>query len=196
MLGLHEYTSQLKESYEVLLDKPTLLQSDYIFEIYQKAHQQLIQLFDALAAGQRVGIVKQHQSILEELKLYTQYTPDLSNDLPQQDSTSFEPISNIEQEPEVVATVENFSDSVDWAVLGQSVQQDRQYISSTQVNRNFDADLLDIFLEEAEELLEGIDTDLNIWVGEQENFAALNNLMRYLHTLKGEQIWFRQRILV
>ncbi|MFX9420623.1 hypothetical protein ABTO45_22950, partial [Acinetobacter baumannii] len=92
------------------------------------------------------------------------------------DSTSFEPISNIEQEPEVVATVENFSDSVDWAVLGQSVQQDRQYISSTQVNRNFDADLLDIFLEEAEELLEGIDTDLNIWVGEQENFAALNNL--------------------
>ena len=36
MLGLHEYTSQLKESYEVLLDKPTLLQSDYIFEIYQK----------------------------------------------------------------------------------------------------------------------------------------------------------------
>ncbi|KAA5593064.1 histidine kinase, partial [Pseudomonas aeruginosa] len=117
----------------------------------------------------------------EELKLYTQYTPDLSNDLPQQDSTSFEPISNIEQEPEVVATVENFSDSVDWAVLGQSVQQDRQYISSTQVNRNFDADLLDIFLEEAEELLEGIDTDLNIWVGEQENFAALNNLMRYLH---------------
>ena len=48
------------------------------------------------------------------------------------------------------------------------MQQDRQYISSTQVNRNFDADLLDIFLEEAEELLEGIDTDLNIWVGEQE----------------------------
>ncbi len=34
MLGLHEYTSQLKESYEVLLDKPALLQSDYIFEIY------------------------------------------------------------------------------------------------------------------------------------------------------------------
>ncbi|MEK5789777.1 hypothetical protein V3528_18860, partial [Acinetobacter johnsonii] len=94
----------LKESYEVLLDKPALLQSDYIFEIYQKAHQQLIQLFDALAAGQRVGVVKQHQSILEEFKLYTQYTPDLSNDLPQQDSTSFEPISNIEPEPEVVAT--------------------------------------------------------------------------------------------
>ncbi|MDQ9826599.1 Hpt domain-containing protein [Acinetobacter sp. 163] len=185
MLGLHEYTSQLKESYDVLLDKPLLLQSDYIFEIYQKAHQQLIQLFDALAAGQRVGIVKQHQSILEELKLYTLHTPSVHNDLSQQDPASVEPLFNIEPEPEAAVTVENLSDSADWAVLSQSVQQDRQYISSTQVNQNFDPDLLDIFLEEADELLEGIDTDLNIWVGEQENFAALNNLMRYLHTLKG-----------
>lgn len=184
MLGLHEYTSQLKDSYHVLLDKPVLLQSDYIFEIYQKAHQQLIQLFDALAAGQRVGIVKQHQSILEELKLYTLHTPSIQNDLPHQNFTFDEPLFNTELEPEVI-TVENLSDSADWTVLSQSVQQDRQYISSVQVNRNFDPDLLDIFLEEADELLEGIDTDLNIWVGEQENFAALNNLMRYLHTLKG-----------
>ncbi len=184
MLGLHEYTSQLKDSYNILLDKPVLLQSDYIFEIYQKAHQQLIQLFDALAAGQRVGIVKQHQSILEELKLYTLHTPSIQNDLPQQNFTFDEPLFNTQLEPEVI-TVENLSDSADWTVLSQSVQQDRQYISSAQVNRNFDPDLLDIFLEEADELLEGIDTDLNIWVGEQENFAALNNLMRYLHTLKG-----------
>ncbi|KHO17312.1 chemotaxis protein CheY [Acinetobacter baumannii] len=184
MLGLHEYTSQLKNSYNVLLDKPVLLQSDYIFEIYQKAHQQLIQLFDALAAGQRVGIVKQHQSILEELKLYTLHTPSIQNDLPHQNFTFDEPLFNTELEPEVI-TVENLSDSADWTVLSQSVQQDRQYISSAEVNRNFDPDLLDIFLEEADELLEGIDTDLNIWVGEQENFAALNNLMRYLHTLKG-----------
>ncbi|NUF84653.1 hybrid sensor histidine kinase/response regulator [Acinetobacter seifertii] len=184
MLGLHEYTSQLKDSYNVLLDKPVLLQSDYIFEIYQKAHQQLIQLFDALAAGQRVGIVKQHQSILEELKLYTLHTPSIQNDLPHQNFTFDEPLFNTELEPEVI-TVDNLSDSADWTVLSQSVQQDRQYISSVQVNRNFDPDLLDIFLEEADELLEGIDTDLNIWVGEQENFTALNNLMRYLHTLKG-----------
>ena len=134
---------------------------------------------DALAAGQRVGIVKQHQSILEELKLYTLHTPSIQNALPQQNFTFDEPLFNTELEAEVI-TVENLSDSADWTVLSQSVQQDRQYISSVQVNRNFDPDLLDIFLEEADELLEGIDTDLNIWVGEQENFAALNNLMRYL----------------
>lgn len=79
--------------------------------------------------------------------------------------------------------IENvFTDQV---TIGQSVQLDRQFISSEHVNRHFDPDLLDIFLEEADELLEGMDTDLNLWVDDQENFAALNNLMRYLHTLKG-----------
>ncbi|RSO53623.1 hybrid sensor histidine kinase/response regulator [Acinetobacter lactucae] len=174
MIGLYEYTNQLKESYDILLERPDLLQSDYVFEIYQKAHQQLIQLFDALAAGQRVSIIEQHQNVLEELKLYTQHIPILN----------IEPTFNTEVEQTTnKPLIENvFTDQV---TIGQSVQLDRQFISSEHVNRHFDPDLLDIFLEEADELLEGMDTDLNIWVKDQENFAALNNLMRYLHTLKG-----------
>ncbi|WP_163118718.1 Hpt domain-containing protein [Acinetobacter pittii] len=174
MVGLYEYTNQLKESYDILLERPDLLQSDYVFEIYQKAHQQLIQLFDALAAGQRVSIIEQHQNVLEELKLYTQHIPILN----------IEPTFNTEVEQTTnEPLIENvFTDQV---TIGQSVQLDRQFISSEHVNRHFDPDLLDIFLEEADELLEGMDTDLNIWVKDQENFAALNNLMRYLHTLKG-----------
>ncbi|WP_447508170.1 Hpt domain-containing protein [Acinetobacter lactucae] len=174
MVGLYEYTNQLKESYDILLERPDLLQSDYVVEIYQKAHQQLIQLFDALAAGQRVSIIEQHQNVLEELKLYTQHIPILN----------IEPTFNTEVEQTTnKPLIENvFTDQV---TIGQSVQLDRQFISSEHVNRHFDPDLLDIFLEEADELLEGMDTDLNIWVKDQENFAALNNLMRYLHTLKG-----------
>ncbi|RSO37373.1 hybrid sensor histidine kinase/response regulator [Acinetobacter lactucae] len=174
MVGLYEYTNQLKDSYDILLERPDLLQSDYVFEIYQKAHQQLIQLFDALAAGQRVSIIEQHQNVLEELKLYTQHIPILN----------IEPTFNTEVEQTTnKPLIENvFTDQV---TIGQSVQLDRQFISSEHVNRHFDPDLLDIFLEEADELLEGMDTDLNIWVKDQENFAALNNLMRYLHTLKG-----------
>ncbi|MDD9318759.1 Hpt domain-containing protein [Acinetobacter lactucae] len=174
MVGLYEYTNQLKESYDILLERPDLLQSDYVFEIYQKAHQQLIQLFDALAAGQRVSIIEQHQNVLEELKLYTQHIPSLN----------VEPTFNSEVEQTTnEPLIENvFTDQI---TIGQSVQLDRQFISSEHLNRHFDPDLLDIFLEEADELLEGMDTDLNLWVNDQENFAALNNLMRYLHTLKG-----------
>ncbi|AVZ03763.1 Hpt domain-containing protein [Acinetobacter pittii] len=184
MIGLYEYTNQLKESYDILLDRPDLLQSDYVFEIYQKAHQQLIQLFDALAAGQRVSIIEQHQNVLDELKLYTQYIPNLNSESLETHQDVFEPLFNAEVEQTAnEPLIENvFTDQV---TIGQSVQLDRQFISSEHVNRHFDPDLLDIFLEEADELLEGMDTDLNLWVNDQENFAALNNLMRYLHTLKG-----------
>jgi chemosensory pili system protein ChpA (sensor histidine kinase/response regulator) len=186
MVGLYEYTNQLKDSYKILLERPDLLQSDYIFEIYQKAHQQLIQLFDALAAGQRVSIIEQHQNVLEELKLYTQHIPSLNVEPLETHQEIIELTFNTEVEQttnEPLVSTENvFTDQI---LMSQSVQLDRQFISTEQVNRNFDPDLLDIFLEEADELLEGMDTDLNIWVNDQENFAALNNLMRYLHTLKG-----------
>ncbi len=186
MVGLYEYTNQLKDSYKVLLERPDLLQLDYVFEIYQKAHQQLIQLFDALAAGQRVSIIEQHQNVLEELKLYTQHIPSLNIEPLETHQEIIESTFNTEVEQttnEPLVSTENvFTDQI---LMSQSVQLDRQFISTEQVNCNFDPDLLDIFLEEADELLEGMDKDLNIWVNDQENFAALNNLMRYLHTLKG-----------
>ncbi|WP_335975318.1 Hpt domain-containing protein [Acinetobacter calcoaceticus] len=186
MVGLYEYTNQLKDSYDVLLDRPDLLQSDYVFEIYQKAHQQLIQLFDALAAGQRVSIIEQNQNILEELKLYTQHIPSLDSeplDIHQEVVESLFGTDVEQTANESPASIESVL--TDHVAMSQSVHLDRQFMSTEHVNRYFDPELLDIFLEEADELLEGIDTDLNIWVNDQENFAALNNLMRYLHTLKG-----------
>lgn len=47
-----------------------------------------------------------------------------------------------------------------------------------------EADILDIFLEEADDLLEGMEQALGRWDGEREN-GALDELLRILHTLKG-----------
>lgn len=52
-------------------------------------------------------------------------------------------------------------------------------------NTEFDADLLDIFLEEADELVLGMDKDFDTWEQDPSNTDVLNNLFRYLHTLKG-----------
>ncbi|MBJ9722711.1 Hpt domain-containing protein [Acinetobacter calcoaceticus] len=186
MVGLYEYTNQLKDSYDVLLGRPDLLQLDYVFEIYQKAHQQLIQLFDALAAGQRVSVIEQHQNVLEELKLYTQHIPSLNSEPLENHQEVVESLFSADVEQTAYeSSISIESELTDHVVMGQSIHLDRQFMSTEHVNRHFDPELLDIFLEEADELLEGIDTDLNIWVNDQENFAALNNLMRYLHTLKG-----------
>ena len=50
---------------------------------------------------------------------------------------------------------------------------------------DIDMDLVDVFFEEADELLEEIDTHLSDWSGERENRIYLENLLRTLHTLKG-----------
>ena len=48
-----------------------------------------------------------------------------------------------------------------------------------------DDDILPIFLEETEELLEGIDQSILDWTGSTETAEHLDNLLRQLHTLKG-----------
>ena len=48
-----------------------------------------------------------------------------------------------------------------------------------------DPELIDIFFEEAEEILEDMDKSLQQWQGERANSVHLENLLRGLHTLKG-----------
>ncbi|MBI5461642.1 MAG: Hpt domain-containing protein [Gammaproteobacteria bacterium] len=51
--------------------------------------------------------------------------------------------------------------------------------------RDADADLLEVFLEEGDEILGAIDTTLQHWMGAAEDNAPMAELQRHLHTLKG-----------
>ena len=176
--GIHEFTADLKLAYDALLEKPVLLNSDYAYELFAQAHQEFIHLFDTLAAGQRVILNDEIQKILSELSAFVQqdleiFAEDTSNQ-------NVELSSESTQVAETVAT-----GSVDFAGLSQRIAADRQQQQSTETNRDFDEELLSIFLEEADELLAGIDEDLNTWSKKQDDTTSLNNLMRHLHTLKG-----------
>ena len=48
-----------------------------------------------------------------------------------------------------------------------------------------DHEILEIFFEEADELLEAIDQSVHEWLGMPDNRVHLENLLRALHTLKG-----------
>ncbi|MEG2695790.1 MAG: Hpt domain-containing protein, partial [Acinetobacter sp.] len=96
-----------------------------------------------------------------------------------------ESTSMIEPVAEVVVSRSTSQTSIDLAQISQQIASDHQHKQSNKANTDFDDDLLDIFLEEAEELLMGMDQDLNTWSKNGNDTAALNNLMRYLHTLKG-----------
>ncbi|MEB5929644.1 hybrid sensor histidine kinase/response regulator [Acinetobacter schindleri] len=172
-IGIHEFASQLKAAYDALLAKPVLLESDYAFELFAQAHQEFIHLFDTLAAGQRVILNAEVEKLLADLSAFVQ-----------QDIEVFATDKVVETE--VPAPVESdISTAVDFTGLSQRIAADRHQQDAEDANRDFDEDLLDIFLEEADELLAGIDEDLNTWSKEPENTHSLNNLMRYLHTLKG-----------
>ncbi|MEN8425351.1 Hpt domain-containing protein [Acinetobacter schindleri] len=172
-IGIHEFASQLKAAYDALLARPVLLESDYAFELFAQAHQEFIHLFDTLAAGQRVILNAEVEKLLADLSAFVQ-----------QDIEVFATDKVVETE--VPAPVESdISTAVDFTGLSQRIVADRQQQDAEDANCDFDEDLLDIFLEEADELLAGIDEDLNTWSKEPENTHSLNNLMRYLHTLKG-----------
>jgi chemosensory pili system protein ChpA (sensor histidine kinase/response regulator) len=48
-----------------------------------------------------------------------------------------------------------------------------------------DEELVDIFLEEAEELLDGCENSLQRWNNDNDDVESVNDLQRHLHTLKG-----------
>ncbi|MBH2000987.1 MAG: Hpt domain-containing protein [Moraxellaceae bacterium] len=176
-IGMYQYTSLLRSSYQDVLFKPNLLNLDYAFELYYQVHQQFIQLFDTLAAGQRVTLTKVHEHLLNELSSFTQQNIEFFE---QSESETVKQIDTT-----VEAEVLSNSNQVYSTDLSAQFGLDKQLLQSNDSNRDFDPDLLDIFLEEADELLVGIDADLNTWAADQQNINALKNLMRYLHTLKG-----------
>lgn len=175
-IGMYQYTSLLRSSYQDLIFKPSLLNLDYAFELYHQVHQQFIQLFDTLAAGQRVTLTKAHERVLNELSSFTQQNVE---------SVPQEPVDVETHTVEETLAVEPHATSSAVTDLAAQFALDKQQLNADEANRDFDPDLLDIFLEEADELLAGIDTDLNTWAVNHNNVDALKNLMRYLHTLKG-----------
>ena len=175
-IGMFEYTNALRSSYQDVLSNPQLLQTDYAYEIYQQVHQQFIQLFDTLAAGQRVNLTIDHERLLNELSSFTQQSSQLAEQV--DNKVAEETESTLSKQEDSISAV-NFNE------LATQIALDKQQLQASDSNHDFDPDLLEIFLEEADELLVGIDTDLSTWAADKNNLNALKNLMRYLHTLKG-----------
>ncbi|WP_288400202.1 Hpt domain-containing protein, partial [uncultured Acinetobacter sp.] len=144
-IGMYQYTSLLRSSYQDLLFKPDLLNLDYAFELYYQVHQQFIQLFDTLAAGQRVTLTKAHELVLNELSSFTQQNIEFL------EAPVTEQQAGLVEAP--IAEFEPSNNKVDVSDLAAQFALDKQSLQSSDSNRDFDPDLLDIFLEEADELL-------------------------------------------
>ena len=173
--GIYDFSTQLKQGYEQVLAQPDLLNTDYAFEIFAKVHQELIHLFDTLASGQRVSLNDEAKEILVELHDYLHQ--EIETDIGQ-------PVVQSKTTTTVATQLSGFDESLGGYVFAE-INKDKKSIDSDLSQREFDVDVLDIFIEEADELSVGMDQDLNTWSENPNDTTALNNLMRYLHTLKG-----------
>lgn len=201
--GIHILTSGLYDAYQALINQPELLQSNSIYYLFNQLHQQLINLFDVFASGQRASLSIEAEQQLYDLTIYIQDFSGIEEAEPQIEPSEDQLLSetlnvnadtvfeyHIEASSNIVITPSETihkvrPGSIDFAALSQRIALDLQYVEAEASHQEFDEDLLDIFLEEADELLLEIDRDVNIWSENQQDKEILNNLMRYLHTLKG-----------
>ena len=142
ILPLADVVSQLAVVYQFIVeDVEKVLSNEQLLEDLANAHDEIINIFDTLAACQTV---QDNPKLLLRLQEWGGSPVQLSTvSLP-----NYEPVE-------------------------------------AEIDDGADAELLEIFLEEAEEVLTAADEELATWKNDTEDKQPLRVLQRHLHTLKG-----------
>ncbi|RAU46143.1 MULTISPECIES: Hpt domain-containing protein [unclassified Pseudomonas] len=169
MLGQGAHMADLSpvdELCEALLDlygaveEGSLAVNERFFQEAESAHEALINMLDQVAAGQEVRACPERIQALREL-LDQALAPDAMG-LIQQDGSPAARVVDIDQATD--------------ALQRQTVPVQRD---------DLDQEIVDIFLEEAVDILDGAGKALQRWLDDPENPLPLSSLQRDLHTLKG-----------
>jgi len=178
MPGMQELAAALSQFYRRLVEMRRS-PSDALLDTAAEGHELLLAMVDAVAANQ--DLPNPQNALLQRLESLSR-PAEAEAYVPGQPSPESEPEPEPEPEPEVdsappaVVSVESdVAESRDLPVL-EIVPLDREKI---------DLDILEIFIEEANELLEDIDRCLQDWQQDWQSREAVESLKRSLHTLKG-----------
>jgi len=166
---LTSLVTALQHTYQHVLAYPALLSisHDSLTDDLLSGHAALTRMFDALAASIQV---KAEDAVIQRLQDWLQQTPLESQQSIQQEiveSTVAEEAAEV-QPVETAATASNATASFEYPVDSEN-----------------DPELLEVFMEEAEELVQEIDHSFNSWTEATENKEPLKALQRHMHTLKG-----------
>lgn len=181
--GLEEFYINIREQ-----DVPP---SEELIDFATNAHEELLGMMDCLAAGQDIPAATETLSRLHEWPLNVITTPSFvpSNNFEFDESDAEtesdaviealpvdDAIDSLEDE---IAAVESESAEVEWLPEVTS--------SEEQIDREEEEDdlILDIFLEEADEISETIESVLQNWQQSPDNLLPVAQLQRELHTMKG-----------
>ena len=171
-----ELAQVLHELYNRILIAETNISTspENLSEILLSAHESLLNMLDCLAAGQSLSVDNEILARVKEAKNALQQT--VNTDLPNEAE-----VADVEEVTEVeVVEVLAVEAELDTQLAVEQIAEIK-----LDADEDLDEELLEIFLEEAQEIMEAAGTALQRWQSEPENLRSVAELQRELHTLKG-----------
>ncbi len=186
---------QIDELCEALLDlygaveEGSLAVSERFFDEAEKAHEALIGMMDQVAAALQVSPQPERVQALREL-LSEAIDPHTLALL----APGVEGLEIIELEQATAELAQAEAEPVQWqetpaepAIVedaGLELQAEAE-LGFSPVDADLDEEMIEIFLEEAVDILDSAGQALERWLSEPDNTMPLSSLQRDLHTLKG-----------
>lgn len=157
---LSALAASLQQTYQHVVNYPALLETDHdgLTDDLLAGHTALTRMFDELAASLQVQPV---DAVIGRLQSWQKQTPS------QQVQAEVVPVKQ-DAVTAAMPSVAIVASQLDYPVDSEN-----------------DAELLEVFMEEAEELVQEIDQSFTAWTADTSKNEPLKALQRHLHTLKG-----------
>ena len=172
LMPLSQLSNELKSLYQAAESNPYIIEEKF-FDLAYDGHESLISMMDRLAAGQSIRTDALFSERLQQL--YTLYAIPFEVVSPKAVDSELSQMDSLNHESEV-----SEGDS--------SLIADQAPVATESAERYMidgDPELVEIFLEEANDILESIQHSLENWVADTKNTIEVESLQRDLHTLKG-----------
>ena len=177
LLEVVQVCEALSALYQRILESSSGAQPQ-VAELALEAHEALLTMLDFLAAGQKI---EAQDELIQRLESFesVEESNDSSDVEVEEETTETEELPVLETE--VAEEAESETPAVKQAtpVITQVAQ------SAEPLSADIDEELLEIFLEEAQEIMEAASASLQRWQENPENLLDVAELQRELHTLKG-----------
>lgn len=186
---------QIDELCEALLDlygaveEGSLAVSERFFDEAEKAHEALIGMMDQVAAALQVSPQPERVQALRELLSEAIDPHTLALLAPGVEGLEIieleQATAELEQaEAEPAQWQETLAEPAIFEDAGLELQAEAE-LGFSPVDADLDEEMVEIFLEEAVDILDSAGQALERWLGEPDNTMPLSSLQRDLHTLKG-----------
>ena len=174
VLALQQLTQFLTNVYHKLMQVPASAIGAAHVESLLNAHYALTDIFDALAAVQKPTL---------DIKIIDDLSDILAHDF------EFDQIGASVEQLDAVEEKDGIEEKIELSEQLEPINTIEQRIDVTArskvIDSHADEELLEIFMEEAEELVNDIEVSFTEWQHNPTNVEPLKTLQRHLHTLKG-----------